>query len=258
DPGRRGGSRRGHGHRSPDGRRALRGPAQHRRHRPSAGRLAGLVVARRRRRVPPDRPVPPRRDRHRRAPRRRGRRSPVTAAPSLSWPAVLSELLAGRDLDPDATGWAMGEILSGNASDAQIAGFAVALRAKGETAAELQGLVDAMYAKAVTLDLSDRVVDIVGTGGDMARTVNISSMSAVTTAGAGIGVVKHGNRAASSQSGTADVFERLGVRLDVPAERVLDVYREAGITFCFAPVFHASMRHAGPARRELGVPTFFN
>lgn len=182
----------------------------------------------------------------------------MTAAPSLSWPAVLSELLAGRDLDPDATGWAMGEILSGNASDAQIAGFAVALRAKGETAAELQGLVDAMYAKAVTLDLSDRVVDIVGTGGDMARTVNISSMSAVTTAGAGIGVVKHGNRAASSQSGTADVFERLGVRLDVPAERVLDVYREAGITFCFAPVFHASMRHAGPARRELGVPTFFN
>jgi len=177
---------------------------------------------------------------------------------TLSWPRVLGELLARRDLDADTTAWAMGEILSGDATGAQIAGFAIALRAKGETAAELQGLVDAMYAKATLLDLPDRVVDIVGTGGDMAKTVNISSMAAVTTAGAGIGVVKHGNRAASSQSGTADVFERLGVRLDVPAEHVLDVYREAGITFCFAPVFHASMRFAGPARRELGVPTFFN
>jgi len=183
----------------------------------------------------------------------------VTAASmTLSWPRVLGELLARRDLDADTTAWAMGEILSGDATGAQIAGFAIALRAKGETAAELQGLVDAMYAKATLLDLPDRVVDIVGTGGDMAKTVNISSMAAVTTAGAGIGVVKHGNRAASSQSGTADVFERLGVRLDVPAEHVLDVYREAGITFCFAPVFHASMRFAGPARRELGVPTFFN
>ncbi|WP_255499332.1 MULTISPECIES: anthranilate phosphoribosyltransferase [Aeromicrobium] len=177
---------------------------------------------------------------------------------ALTWPSVLTDLIAGRDLDAAATAWAMNEILSGDATGAQVAGFAVALRAKGETAAELQGLVDAMYAKATTLDLTDRVVDIVGTGGDMAKTVNISSMAAVTAAGAGIGVVKHGNRAASSQSGTADVFERLGVRLDVPAERVLDVYREAGITFCFAPVFHASMRFAGPARRELGIPTFFN
>lgn len=177
---------------------------------------------------------------------------------SLSWPRVLTDLVAGRDLDADTSAWAMSEILSGDATGAQIAGFAIALRAKGETAAELQGLVDAMYAKATLLDLTDRVVDIVGTGGDMAKTVNISSMAAVTTAGAGIGVVKHGNRAASSQSGTADVFEKLGIRLDVPAEHVLDVYREAGITFCFAPVFHASMRFAGPARRELGVPTFFN
>lgn len=180
------------------------------------------------------------------------------ASTALSWPRVLGDLLAGRDLDAGASTWAMTEILSGDATGAQIAGFAIALRAKGETAAELQGLVDAMYAKATTLELDDRVVDIVGTGGDMAKTVNISSMAAVTAAGAGVGVVKHGNRAASSQSGTADVFERLGVRLDVPAQHVLDVYREAGITFCFAPVFHASMRFAGPARRELGVPTFFN
>lgn len=177
---------------------------------------------------------------------------------SHSWPSVLTDLIAGRDLDAAATQWAMGEILAGDATDAQIAGFAVALRHKGETSVELRGLVDAMYAKATTLELTDRVVDIVGTGGDMAKTVNISSMSAVVTAGTGIGVVKHGNRAASSASGTADVFERLGVRLDVPADKVLDVYREAGMTFCFAPVFHPSMRFAGPVRRELGIPTFFN
>ncbi|HPU14112.1 MAG TPA: anthranilate phosphoribosyltransferase [Aeromicrobium sp.] len=177
---------------------------------------------------------------------------------TLSWPSLLTDLLAGVDLAPEATNWAMGEILSGDATGAQIAGFAVALRAKGETAAELQGLVNAMYAKATTLEVSERVVDIVGTGGDMAKTVNISSMAAVTTAGAGVGVIKHGNRAASSASGTADVFEKLGVRLDVPAEKVLDVYRETKMTFCFAPVFHPSMRFAGPARRELGIPTFFN
>lgn len=179
---------------------------------------------------------------------------------SSSWPQVLAALLGGRDLGSEETAWAMGQILAGDATPAQIAGFAVALRAKGETQAELQGLVDAMYAKAVTLTLEpgERVVDIVGTGGDMAKTVNISSMAAVVTAGAGVGVVKHGNRAASSQTGTADVFERLGVSLDVPAARVLEVYREAGITFCFAPVFHPSLRFAGAPRRELGVPTTFN
>lgn len=176
----------------------------------------------------------------------------------FTWPTVLSALIAGHDVESAATQWAMTEILDGNATSAQMAAFLAALRAKGETLDELQGFVDAMYDRAVTLDLSDRVVDIVGTGGDMAKTVNISSMSAVTIAGAGVGVVKHGNRAASSQSGTADVFERLGIRLDVPAGRILDVYRDAGMTFCFAPVFHAGMRHAGPTRKELGIPTTFN
>src|SRR5690606_3082409 len=247
-------------HRPPDEGRALPGAAGPRADRTPAGRLAGDVVARRGGREPPARAPAPRRGGHRPAPRRRVRRCALSDARPVTqtWPALLGALIGGHDLDAGSTTWAMGEILSGDATGAQIAGFAVALRAKGETAAELQGLVDAMYAKATTLDLDDRVVDIVGTGGDMAKTVNISSMAAVTTAGAGIGVVKHGNRAASSQSGTADVFERLGVRLDVPAEHVLDVYREAGITFCFAPVFHASMRFAGPARRELGIPTFFN
>jgi anthranilate phosphoribosyltransferase len=175
-----------------------------------------------------------------------------------TWPSVLTPLIGGEDIETAATQWAMTEILDGNATAAQLAGFVIALRAKGETLDELQGFVDAMYDRAVTLDLDDRVVDIVGTGGDLAKTVNISSMAAVTIAGAGIGVVKHGNRAASSASGTADVFEELGVRLDVPANRILDVYREAGLTFCFAPVFHAGMRHAGPTRKELGVPTTFN
>jgi anthranilate phosphoribosyltransferase len=152
----------------------------------------------------------------------------------------------------------MDEILSGNATPAQIAGFAVALRSKGETQAEMQGLVDAMYSHAAPLTVEGRVVDIVGTGGDRAGTVNISTMSAVAIAGAGVPVVKHGNRAASSSSGSADVLEALGVRLDVPPAKLLDVLAAAGITFCFAPVFHASFRFAAVPRRELGIPTPFN
>lgn len=175
-----------------------------------------------------------------------------------TWPQVLTGLVAGVDLDASSTLWAMDEILSGNATDAQVAGFAVALRSKGETLAELQGLVDSMLQHATKLTVPGRVVDIVGTGGDMAKTVNISSMSAVVAAGAGVGVVKHGNRAASSASGTADVFEVLDVRLDVPADRIVEVFDRAGITFCFAPVFHPSFRHTGPVRRELGIATTFN
>ena len=175
-----------------------------------------------------------------------------------TWPAVLSALTARRDLEPGAVRWAMGEILDGQASDPQIAGFAVALRTKGETRAELQALADQMLESAVRLTVTDRVLDIVGTGGDLADTVNISSMSAVVAAGAGAGVVKHGNRSASSSSGSADVLEALGVRLDVPADRILDVYERAGITFCFARVFHPSFRHVGPARSALGIPTTFN
>lgn len=175
-----------------------------------------------------------------------------------TWPDVLTTLVDRTDLDRSATQWAMDTILAGDATSAQIAAFAVALRAKGETLDELQGLVDAMLGRAKRLTVDERVVDIVGTGGDRAKTVNISSMAAVVTAGAGVGVVKHGNRAASSASGTADVFEHLQIALDVPAERVLEVYRRAGITFCFAPLFHASMRHAGPTRGELAIPTFFN
>lgn len=177
---------------------------------------------------------------------------------SHTWAEVLGTLVARRDLDAGATSWAMEEILGGNASPAQIAAFAVALRSKGENQAEVQGLVDAMYRFAVPLEVTDRVVDIVGTGGDLAHTVNISTMSAIVAAGAGAPVVKHGNRAASSSTGAADVLEELGVRLDVPVEHLLDVLAESAITFCFAPVFHSSLRHAAVPRREIGIPTPFN
>jgi anthranilate phosphoribosyltransferase len=175
-----------------------------------------------------------------------------------SWPQVLSALVGGQDLDADQTAWAMREILSGEATDAQIAGFAVALRAKGETVGEVEGLVRTMYAHAAPLTVPGRIVDIVGTGGDRARTVNISTMAAVVAAGAGVPVVKHGNRAASSDSGSADVLEALGVRLDVSTDDIGDIAAEAGITFCFASKFHSSMRHAIPVRSELGIATTFN
>jgi anthranilate phosphoribosyltransferase len=171
---------------------------------------------------------------------------------------VLGALVARRDLDVEQTAWAMEEILGGDATPAQIAGFAVALRAKGETVDELEGLVRTMYAHAAPLQVPGRLVDIVGTGGDRARTVNISTMAAVVVAGTGARVVKHGNRAASSVSGSADVLEALGVSLELPPDRVGQVAVEAGITFCFAPVFHSSLRHAGAPRRELGIPTTFN
>lgn len=177
---------------------------------------------------------------------------------TTSWPSVLSALMGGADLSRAQTSWAMEEILSGSATAAQIAGFAVALRAKGETVAEVEGLVETMYAHAAPLTVAGRVVDIVGTGGDRACTVNISSMAAVVAAGAGVPVVKHGNRAASSASGAADVLEALGVRLDLPCNRVAEVVARVGITFCFAPLFHSSLRHAAAARRELGVATTFN
>lgn len=177
---------------------------------------------------------------------------------STTWPDVLTDLVEGVDLSVDVARWVMEEMLSGNATNAQIGAFAVGLRAKGATLAEVRGLVDAMYSFAVPLSITGRVVDIVGSGGDRAHTVNISTMSAMVIAGAGVRVVKHGNRASSSSSGSADVLEALGVNLDVSVERIPDVLEAAGITFCFAPVFHSSFRHVGLPRRELGIATVFN
>ncbi len=176
----------------------------------------------------------------------------------MAWPDVLGTLVAGQDLTPAQATWAMGEILAGEATPAQIAGFVVALRAKGETIEEVTGLVDAMYAVMTPISVPGRLLDVVGTGGDRSFSVNISTMSAIVAAGAGARVVKHGNRSASSKAGTADVLEALGVRLDLPADRVARVATEAGITFCFAASFHPAMRHAAVPRKELGIGTTFN
>ncbi len=175
-----------------------------------------------------------------------------------TWPGLLHRLVARESLRATETAWAMDRIMSGDSTPVQVAGFVVGLRAKGETVEELTGLVEAMLAHAVRIEVPGPTVDVVGTGGDRANTVNISTMAALVVAGAGLRVVKHGNRAASSACGSADVLEELGVRLDLSPERVAEVARTAGITFCFAQAFHPAMRHTAQARRELGVPTVFN
>jgi len=188
--------------------------------------------------------------------------APTAADPGRSWPDLLATLLGGQELSSAETGWAMSQIVSGAATPAQIAGFATALRAKGETPGEIAGLVEAMLGHAVRVELPVAVrtaaVDVVGTGGDRAHTVNISTMAALVVAGAGVPVVKHGNRAASSSCGAADLLEYLGLPLDLGPEQVAHCVTEAGIGFCFAPRFHPGLRHAAAARKELGVPTAFN
>ncbi|HEX6073881.1 MAG TPA: anthranilate phosphoribosyltransferase [Micromonosporaceae bacterium] len=175
-----------------------------------------------------------------------------------TWPYLISELLRGQSLSEADTAWAMNEIMAGEASPAQIAGFVVALRAKGETASEVSGLADVMLANATRVQIDEPAVDVVGTGGDRAHTVNISTMAAIVVAGAGVPVIKHGNRAASSSCGAADVLEALGVPLDLTPEDIAQCVTEAGIGFCFAPRHHPGMRHAGGPRKDLGVPTVFN
>lgn len=180
----------------------------------------------------------------------------TAAAPS--WPGLLTALLAGRHLERAEAAWAMDQVMSGEATPIQLAGFLIALRAKAETVEELAGLADAMLAHAIRIEVPGPSVDIVGTGGDRHHTVNISTMASLVVAGSGTRVVKHGNRAASSSSGAADVLEALGVRLDHSPARVAELASEIGITFCFARVFHPAMRHAGAVRADLGVPTVFN
>ncbi|MGC5013881.1 anthranilate phosphoribosyltransferase [Streptosporangium sp. DT93] len=175
-----------------------------------------------------------------------------------TWPALLSALIAGEHLTADEAAWAMDQIMSGSATSAQIAGFAVALRSKGETVAEVAGLARIMLERAVPLSVEGPLVDVVGTGGDRAHTVNVSTMAAIVAAGAGARVVKHGNRAASSSCGAADVLEHLGIVLDLPPAETARVAVEAGIAFCFAPVYHPALRFVGPTRKELGIPTIFN
>lgn len=176
----------------------------------------------------------------------------------FTWPDVLTRLMSGSDLSTAEAAWAMDRVMSGEATPAQLAALLAALRTKGETVEELRGLADMMLAHARRFEVDGPALDIVGTGGDRAMTVNISTMASIVCAGAGVPVVKHGNRASSSRSGSADVIEALGIRLDQTPEEVERVFGEAGITFCFAQTFHPSMRHSAVVRRELGVATAFN
>lgn len=175
-----------------------------------------------------------------------------------TWPQVLRTLLAGTDLSPEEARWAMDSLLRGEATDAQIAGFVTALRAKGESPAEVEVFVEGMLAHARLVENDEVALDIVGTGGDHSHSVNISTMSALVAAAAGARIVKHGNRAASSSTGTADVLEELGVQINLEPDEVAASLREAGLAFCFAPMHHPAMRFVAPARRDLGVPTVFN
>ncbi len=176
------------------------------------------------------------------------------------WARVLGTLTDGADLSTGDAAAAMSQILAGDATASQVAAFIVALRMKGETVEELSGLVSAMLAVAERVPLEDPAgtLDIVGTGGDRAHTINVSTLAALAVAGAGARVCKHGNRAASSSCGTADVLEALGVAIDLGPQEVATCVSEVGMGFCFAPRYHPAMRHAGPTRREIGVPTVFN
>ncbi len=171
---------------------------------------------------------------------------------------AIMTVVAGESLTEEEAAGVMGEIMDGQVSPSQLAAFLIALRMKGETIAEIAGLAGTMRSRAVQVQASQPVVDIVGTGGDMAGTFNISTTAALVAAGAGLRVAKHGNRAASGRCGSADVLEALGVKLDLSAEKVACCLREVGIAFMFAPVFHPAMKYAAPTRREIGVPTIFN
>lgn len=178
------------------------------------------------------------------------------------WPELISSLLDRRDLDAAHARAAMTNILSGSATPAQLIGFVVALRAKGETPEELSGLLDAVLEAATLVPLDEatreRAIDIVGTGGDRSHSINVSTMSAIVVAGAGVPVCKHGARAASSQCGTADVLEALGVAVELSPEGVKQCVERAGMGFCLAARYHPAFRFAAPSRREIGVPTVFN
>ncbi|HZA08551.1 anthranilate phosphoribosyltransferase [Mycobacterium sp.] len=186
---------------------------------------------------------------------------PRSSSAGPSWPGVLGALSDGQNLAPGQATWAMDQVMSGSATPAQIAAFAVAMKMKRPTAAEVRELADVMLAHALpvpTDEIGTDTVDVVGTGGDGSNTVNLSTMAAIVVAAAGVPVVKHGNRAASSLSGGADMLDALGVRIDLGPDEVARSVAEIGIGFCFAPQFHPSYKHAAVVRREIAVPTVFN
>lgn len=176
----------------------------------------------------------------------------------MSWEPILHSLAQKKALNPDQVNWAMNQILSGAADIETIKSFLIALRNKGETAEEVISLVEAMYQHAQLISIPDRCVDVVGTGGDGAQTINISTAAAIVTTAAGARTIKHGNRAATSKSGAADLLEAFGININLNATQVAECVRRIGIGFAFAPVFHPAMKNAAQARKELGVPTIFN
>jgi len=175
-----------------------------------------------------------------------------------TWPVLIRALISGETLSAEQARWAMNEIMDGAASPAQIAGFGVALRAKGETLEEMAGLASAMLEHATPISVPGPVTDMVGTGADGAQTVNVSTMGTIVAAACGVRMAKHGNRAASSRCGAADVLEALGVVIDLPPSATEALAEEIGVAFLFAPLYHPGFRHTGPVRRDLGVPTAFN
>ena len=175
-----------------------------------------------------------------------------------SWKHISDQLESKIDLSTEEVYWAMGQILEGKATSDDIKSYLTKLTAKGESASEISAMIDQMYSFAMPINVPDRAVDIVGTGGDGFNTINISTTAAIVTTAAGARVVKHGNRAASSMAGSADFLEALGININISGEGVAEIVRQIGIGFCFAPKFHPALRFAAPARKELGVSTIFN
>ena len=176
----------------------------------------------------------------------------------MAWDLIFNSLSAAEDLSSDQITWVMGQILEGKARNDQIKQFLLGLKAKGESAKEVQALVSQMYSYCAPISITERAVDTVGTGGDGANTINISTTAAIITNAAGARVVKHGNRAASSKSGAADLLEALGIKIDLTGSEVEQTVHKIGIGFCFTPIFHSSMKYAAAARKELGTQTIFN
>jgi anthranilate phosphoribosyltransferase len=175
-----------------------------------------------------------------------------------NWKKILQDLDARRDLSREQCSWALSEIMKGTAPEREVSSFMLALRGKGETVDELAGLVDTMLENALELETGNDAVDLVGTGGDMFGTVNISSMAAILTASAGVPVLKHGSRSASGKTGSSEMLQELGVNLELSPAQVAEVFKQTGISFFFALVFHPAMKHVAPIRKKLGVPTTFN
>ena len=181
-----------------------------------------------------------------------------TMSLELTWPLILQKLQKSIDLTRQESGWVLTQIMGEQASESQKGAFLQGLRQKGETVDEIAGLVDIMLANSVKLETGSDALDIVGTGGDMAGTVNVSSMASIVASSAGIPVMKHGSRSASGKTGSSEMYEALGVNLSHSPERVAEIFKKVGLTFFFAPVFHPAMRHVAEARKALGTLTTFN